>query len=216
MTKEEAIINNQKLVYSVAKYFNNYSNKEDLYQAGYMGIIKAYNNYNSNIDCKFSTYSYKYILGEMRKLVREDKGVKISRQISKLNLQIEKAYILLSQKLMRVPSITELANFLEEDEYLICEAINSTNSIKSIDEIINGEDGYTLQEVIGESKDIDNLILLKQYLQKLPQNEQDLIKNRYIDDLTQSETSKIMHMSQVQVSRQEKKVLQKLRRQIVA
>lgn len=211
MTIEEAITNNQKLVYYISNYFKNYNNKEDLYQAGYMGIVKAYHNYNPNIDCKFSTYAYSYILGEMRKTVREDKGIKISREISKLNLKIEKAYIKLSQKLMRNPSVSEIANFLEMDEFLIIEAINSTNSIKSLDEPVNDDINFSLQEVVGYKNNVDDLILLKESLLKLNEQEQELIKNRYVNDLTQMETSNIMHMSQVQVSRQEKKILQKLK-----
>lgn len=210
MTQEEAIFNNQNLVYSISNYFSNYASREDLYQAGYMGIIKAYKNYDSNINCKFSTYAYTYILGEMRKVVREDKGVKVSREISKLNLKIEKAYILLSQKLMRNPSITEIASYLEIDEYLVSEAINSTYSIKSVDEPV-GDDGIMLHEVIGKCDDIDNLMMLKESLSNLNPSELELISNRYMKDLTQSETSKLMNMSQVQVSRQEKKILTKLR-----
>lgn len=211
MSLEEAIFNNQNLVYSISNYFKNYKNKEDLYQAGYIGIINAYKNYDQNQGCKFSTYAYTYILGEMRKLVREDKGIKISRQISKMNLMIEKAYILLSQKLMRNPSINEIAAYLEIDEYLVSEAINSTNVIRSIDEAVNDEGNFTLGEVVGYSENIDDLMLLRENLLKLSKSEQELIKNRYLNDLTQTETSNIMNMTQVQVSRKEKKILQKLK-----
>lgn len=211
MSLEEAIFNNQNLVYSISNYFKNYKNKEDLYQAGYIGIINAYKNFDQNQGCKFSTYAYTYILGEMRKLIREDKGIKISRQISKINLMIEKAYILLSQKLMRNPSIKEIAAYLEIDEYLVSEAINSTNVIRSIDEPVNDGGNFTLGEVVGYSENIDDLMLLRENLLKLNKNEQELIKNRYLNDLTQTETSNIMKMTQVQVSRKEKKILQKLK-----
>lgn len=211
MSLEEAIFNNENLVYSISNYFKNYKNKEDLYQAGYIGIINAYKNFDQNQGCKFSTYAYTYILGEMRKLVREDKGIKISRQISKMNLMIEKAYILLSQKLMRNPSTKEIASYLEIDEYLVSEAINSTNVIRSIDEPVNDEGNFTLGEVVGYSENIDDLMLLRENLLKLNKNEQELIKNRYLNDLTQTETSNIMNMTQVQVSRKEKKILQKLK-----
>lgn len=216
MNIEQAIYDNQRLVYSISKYFKNYQNKEDLYQAGYLGIINACKNYNPNQGCKFSTYAYPYILGEMRKLVREDKGLKLSRQISKLNLMIEKAYILLSQKLMRNPSVSEIANYLEIDEYSVNEALMSTGAIKSIDEPIGDDANCTLQEVIGYSENIDDLILLKESLLKLSSKDQELIRNRYINDLTQVETSNVMNMTQVQVSRQEKKILQKLKSQMVS
>lgn len=211
------IINNQGLIYEAMKYFKNYSNKDDLYQVGCMGFIKAYKNYNEAKGCKFTTYAFTYILGEMKKLVREDKGIKISNQISKLNLKIDKAYILLSQKYMRMPTFYEVAEFLGVPEYFISEAINSNVSIKSIDEPINDEGrDTTLQDIIGYSDNIDELIYLKNSLSKLTEEEREIINNRYMYDLTQTETSKKMGISQVQVSRKEQKVLQKLKHQMVS
>ena len=81
-TLNEIIINNKNLVYSIANYFRNYKSKEDLYQAGFLGLIEAYKNYKNDKGTKFTTYAYSYIFGEMKKLVREDKGIKISREIS--------------------------------------------------------------------------------------------------------------------------------------
>lgn len=216
MTVEEAIYNNQGLVYSIAKYFKNYKNKDDLYQAGYLGIVNAYNNYDPSFECKFSTYAYTYIYGEMRKLVREDRSVKVNRSISKFNLLIEKAYMLLSQKYMRIPTYKEVADYLGITEYQVCEAIMSNNAVKSIDEPINDDASCTLQDIIGYSDNIDDLIMLKDSLLKLNTKEMELIKNRYMNNLTQTETSNIMNMSQVQVSRKEKKILQKLKSTMVA
>lgn len=211
----EIINDNEKLVYAVAKHFKNYPNKDDLYQVGRIGLINAYYNYKDNMGCKFSTYAYMYIMGEMKKLVREDKGIKISRQIRKLNLQIEKAYILLSQKLMKEPSISDIANYLEIDEYYVSEALNSSNTIKSIDEPINNEGKETnLQDIIGYSDNFDDVLILKEQLSKLNSEELQIIENRYIKDLTQTETSKIMNMTQVQVSRKEQKILQKMKQEI--
>ena len=208
------IMNNQGLIYEAMKYFRNYNNKEDLYQVGCIGFIKAYRNFKDDKGCKFSTYAFTYILGEMKKLVREDKGMKISNQISKLNLKIDKAYILLSQKLMRMPSIMEVANYLEIPEYMVSEAINSNNGIKSIDEAITNDSDMCLQDVIGYSDDTFDKLYLENSISKLNDEEKNIIYNRYMNDLTQSETSKIMGISQVQVSRKEKKVLQKLKYQM--
>lgn len=211
-TLNEIIINNKNLVYSIANYFRNYKSKEDLYQAGFLGLIEAYKNYKNDKGTKFTTYAYSYIFGEMKKLVREDKGIKISREISKLNLKIEKAYILLTQKNMKEPSIKELSNYLDIPEFLISEAINSLNKIKSIDQPINSEGkDITLSDVIGKNQNIDDLILLKDCLKSLNTEEKTIIENRYINDYTQSETSKIVGMSQVQVSRKENKVLSKIK-----
>ena len=210
------IMNNERLIYSIANYFKNYQSKEDLYQAGCLGLITAYKKYDPRMNCKFTTYAYPYILGEMRKLVREDKGLKVSREITKLNLKIEKAYILLSQKLMKEPSIEEIANFLEMPEYYVSEAILSLNKIKSIDEPVNSEGReLTLQDVIGKSENVDDLIMLKELLKSLNNEEKTIIENRYMKDYTQSETSKIVGMSQVQVSRKEQKVLQKLKQKMI-
>ena len=209
------IINNERLIYSIANYFKNYQSKEDLYQAGCLGLITAYKKYDPNMNCKFTTYAYPYILGEMRRLVREDKGLKISREITKLNLKIEKAYVLLTQKLMKEPSIEEISRFLEIPEFYVSEAILSLNKIKSIDEPVNDEGrDFTLQDVIGKSENIDELIMLKELLQGLNSEEKAIIDNRYMKDYTQSETSKLVGMSQVQVSRKEQKVLQKLKQKM--
>lgn len=205
MELETLIVENQKLIYSIMKYFYNYPNKEDLYQAGCIGLIEAYYRYNNEFNTKFTTYAYPYILGEMRKLVREDKGIKISRKISSLYLKIEKVIILLSQRLMREPSISEIASFLEIEEELVVEAINSTNILLDVDEI-----------PISHHNDYVESMLLHDELEKLNCEEMSIIKNRYINDLTQTETANIMGMSQVQVSRKEQKVLQKLKKRLVA
>lgn len=202
---ETLIIQNQKLIYSIMKYFYNYPNKDDLYQVGCIGLIEAYYRYKPNQNTKFTTYAYSYILGEMKKLVREDKGIKISRNISSLYLKIEKASILLSQRLMREPSIDEIASFLEIDNSLVVEAINSTNILLDVDEI-----------PVSHRDDFNDLIYLKDELNSLSSDELSLIQGRYLEDLTQSEVASIMGMSQVQVSRKEQKVLQKLKKRLVA
>ena len=211
------IKSNERLIYSITNYFKGYSSKEDLYQSGCVGLINAYKRYNPNINCKFTTYAYPYILGEMKKLVREDKSLKISREISKLNLKIEKAYILLSQKYMKEPSIKEISDFLDIPEFYVSEALLSLNKIRSIDEPINleGKD-LTLQDVIGEYKCVDDLIMLKEYLKDLTNEERQIIESRYMNDYTQDEISKEIGISQVQVSRKEHKVLQKLKQKMVA
>ena len=213
MNIKSVILENKKLIYKICSYFNKYDNKEDLFQVGCIGLIKAYQNYNENYGAKFTTYAYPYILGEIRKYVREDKGLKISREISKLNLKIEKATILLSQKLMREPSINEIATYLEIDEYLIVEALKSNNNIDSIDKPINNEGkDITLQDLIPiNDLDLDTLIMLKDELNNLTSEELDIINNRYTNDLTQSETAKNLGLTQVQVSRKEQKILTKLR-----
>lgn len=203
---EQLILEYEKLIYAVMRYFKNYSNKEDLFQVGCIGLINAYNNYNVNCNTKFSTYAYSYILGEMKKLVREDKGIKISRNISKLAMQIEKTYIYLTQHLMRTPSLQEIASFLKVDEYLLAEALNSNNILLDVDDIqINTFNEYSNDD-----------LLLRDELNKLNSDELDLITKRYMEDMTQTEVATTLGMSQVQVSRKEHKVLEKLKKQLIA
>lgn len=202
---EQIILDYEKLIYSIMKYFKDYPNKDDLYQVGCIGLINAYNNYNSTYNCKFSTYAYQYILGEMRKIVREDKGIKISRNISRLYQEIEFTSNYLEQRYMRKPTTKEIADVLSIDEYLVIEAINSTNTLLDIDEVYDNNFHSSNDEVF----------MLKEELKKLSSQELDLISKRYMEDLTQKEVATLLGMSQVQVSRKEHKVLEKLKKQLI-
>lgn len=219
-TINDILLENQNLIYSLTHSFSGYSNKDDLFQVGVIGLIKACQKYDANMGVKFTTYAYPFILGEMRKYVREDKGIKISRDIMKLNLKIEKASILLSQKLMREPTITELSQYLEIPEFQLAEAMKSINAIQSLDEPINGKDGkeMSLHETISDINDMDlnSLIQLRDELSRLTPFEKNLIEARYMNDLTQQETAKILGISQVQVSRKEQNVLTKLRSKLMS
>lgn len=213
--KEEFIIDNQNLVYSIIHtYFPNCSNKNDLFQVGMIGLMNAYKLYNSDYNTKFSTYAYSFILGEMRKYVREDKGIKINRELQKLAYKLEKTKLLLFQKLMREPTISEIADILELTEYEVVEVMKIPTILSSLDEPIN-ENGkmVNLYDYVSveEKYDLNDKIALKNELEKLEEEERKLLEARYMQDMTQSETAKILGISQVQVSRNEKKVLIKLR-----
>jgi len=216
---EELILENKNLIYSITRYFEKSCNKEDLFQAGCIGMILAYKNYDENMGVKFTTYAYPYILGEMKKLVRENRSVKVSRNIQMLSLKIEKANILLTQKLMREPSNIEISEYLEIPLELVNEAINSNMYVYSIDEPLNNDGKVvTLQDTIGiiDNESLDDLILLRDELSKLTDFEKKLIEKRYNKDLTQAETAKALGISQVQVSRNEQKVLLKLKNKLSA
>lgn len=210
---------NEKLIYKITHFFTNYESKDDLFQVGCIGLIKAYQNYKEGYNTKFTTYAYPYILGEIKKYVREDKGLKVSRDINKLNLKIEKANILLTQRLMREPTIPELANFLGIDEMFIVEALSSNNMIYSLDEPVEcKDDTICLYDKIGlvESLDKETLITLKQELMSLDKEEYEIINRHYFKDLTQSEIANELGMNQVQVSRREKKILVKLKDKLLS
>jgi len=214
---DNLVVEHKNYIYGLTKYFENYSSKEDLFQAGAIGLINAYKKFDPTLNIKFTTYAFPHIIGEMKKCIRQDKMIKVGRKISKLNLQIEKTYLLLSQKLMREPTMTEISNFLEIPEYLIEEAMKSRNAPQSIDEPIY-TDGkpISLHETIpANNTDINTLIALKQELLSLGEPEKSIMENRYFNDLTQAETAKLLGLSQVQVSRKEGKVLTLLRNNLI-
>lgn len=205
---------NKNLIYKISTLFTSYSNKEDLFQVGCVGLINAYKKYDESFNVKFSTYAYPFILGEISSYVKKDKGIKISRDLGRLNSLIERASILLTQKLMREPSISEIAKYLEIDEYLVVDAMISRYPIKSVDSVINddGKEISLLDTIPDVSRmDMNTLIALKEELSKLSPLERKIINDRYIQNLTQTEVASTLGMSQVQVSRKEQKVLTKLR-----
>lgn len=209
---------NKNLIYKISTLFTGYSNKEDLFQVGCIGLINAYKKYDSSYNTKFSTYAYPFIFGEINSYVKRDKGIKISRDISRLNSSIEKASILLTQRLMREPTVSEIASYLEIDEYLVADALISRYPTLSFDSFINNDNDMTLFDVVPDidSMDMNTLVALKEELNKLSDDERDIINKRYIMNFTQSEVASEMGISQVQVSRKEQKVLSKLRDNLVA
>lgn len=213
----EEIEKYSNLIHSMTHYFEGYKSKEDLYQAGIIGLIEAYNRFDPSLGTKFSTYAYTYILGEMKKLVREDKNIKISRNITRLNIQIEKARGYLVQRLCRPPSIKELAEFLELKEEDVSECMKVIGIMQSLDEPINNEGKeLTLYDMVSDnSMDLNTLIALKEELNKLNSFEKTIIEKRYMEDLSQSEVANLLGLSQVKVSREEQKIKKKIKENMI-
>ena len=206
----EKIINESVgLIWEIAKKFYGID-KADLYQAGVLGIIKAYYNYRNDESTKFSTYAYKYIYGEMY-LVANSKSIKVSKDILKLVKMIEHGRNLLAQKLLHTPSNKELAAFLEIPEEKIEQALMYASSALSIDN--DTEDERCLHDRIAYEEAItqDDKMLLNESMNTLSPLEKDIITSRYYEDLTQSETARKLGITQVMVSRYESKSLAKMR-----
>lgn len=211
---EQLIEENANLIYSIANKFRNCGcDMDDLKQAGRVGFIEAYNHFDESFNVKFTTYAYMSIYGKIREFATQSKGIKVSRELTKLYYKIEKVRLILTQQLMREPLPFELAEMLGIDEEIIVQSLLSKNNLTSIDETVgNEENDLTLHEVIASpSFDIDQKIMLHEALDKLPKEEYELVRKRYFDELTQSELAQINGTSQVQISRQEQKVMKKLR-----
>lgn len=204
---KELIINNQNLIYSIASKFK--GDKEDLFQAGCLGLIDAYQKYDSNYNTKFTTYAYPFIMGEMYKYVLGDKNIKLSPEIVKLNLAIKKAEDYLTQKYKRGPTDIELSSFLEIPVYKLVETRNCYQ-ILSLDDDTNETSLYDFVSFDDVSK--DDLILLKDALNRLEAKEKELIIKRYFYNKTQQEVANELGINQVKVSREEGKVLTKLKK----
>ncbi len=212
------ILKYSKLIYSLTHYFEFYNNKEDLYQAGCVGLIQAYQNFDESYGVKFSTYAYSYILGEMKKLVRLDKGIKVSKSLYQLNSKIDKVRSVLSQKLMRDPTMDEIANFLDVDVSLVNEAVLVSNSLLCLDKPIEmDESSVLLADVIASNEmDFNTRLALKEELSNLSFEEKELVLKRFIESKTQSEVASSIGVSQGKISRMENRIKEKIKTRLVA
>ena len=181
----------------------------DLYQAGVLGLIQAYKNYKSDGKTKFSSYAYKYIFGEMYNYMLSAKALKQNRDLLKLTKLIEKTNVYLTQSLGKVPTTLEIAKYLNIDPNLINMAISSTYSILSLDSELDNDS--SLYNTIKDDKEnkLDYLDL-KWSVDNLEEPYKSIIKLRYFNDYTQQEVAKKLKLTQVMVSRYEKKSLNEL------
>ena len=209
MTSNELIETHMGLIKKIANKFYNCS-REDLIQVGVIGLLKAYQNYKDTKSAKFSTYAYPYIFGEMYQLVNSNKDIKISKDMLKLYKVVEKTRYELAQRFGYVPSNEEVANFLEMDPYLVSEAILCSQALISLDDEASE---LNLHVVIADHHQVntDLKMDLDNSFKVLNSEEKKIIKARYFEDLTQSEVAHKLNMTQVMVSRYEKKCLEKMK-----
>lgn len=221
MKKMDEILEYEKMVYKIARRFQGNFDLEDLKQVGMIGLMNAYKNYKDTFNTKFSTYAYSYILGEILNYIRNSKIIKVNREMQSLYKKILEVKEYMSQKLMREPSTFEIACFLEIEEETVIQTIEANQFVKSLDYAINEEDEnkevnmYDLVSYEEPSYQAEYLDL-QNALANLPDEEKDLIYDRYFNDLTQIEVSKKQNTSQVQVCRHEAKILKKLREELAA
>ena len=212
--KDSIVAENAGLIWSVVKRFlGRGAEPEDLYQLGCLGFIKAVDGFDLQFGTQFSTYAVPKIAGEIRRFLRDDGTVKVSRTIKERATQIKtvRNQLLISKGTEpTVSEIMEHTGFSAED---IAEAETATASIESIQQQ-TGEDGFSLENILSNTESEEVLlerISLRQAIGKLPEREGLVIKLRYFHGLTQDRTAKVLSVSQVQVSRIEKKALTMLR-----
>lgn len=212
---------NLPLVMSISKKFLNRGYEyEDIFQIGSIGLVKAINNFNTDYNVKFSTYAVLMIIGEIKRFLRDDGMIKVSRNVKSLARKISIYKEQLSKTLQRSPTIEELAEYAGVDKEEIIFAIESANSLQYLYDTIHQDDGapvLLIDKLSEEKKCDDNLIeriALKEALRSLDEKARQIIMLRYFKDKTQVQVAKMLGISQVQVSRIEKKVLAQMKKRL--
>lgn len=216
---DRLIRENNGLIWSIVKRFMNRGYEvEDLYQIGCIGFIKSIKRFDTNFEVKLSTYSVPYILGEIKRFIRDDGPIKISRSIKELNVKINelKRQYLFNGKEITIEQICKELKVQKEDVII---AMESTNAVESMDAAANAENKDGKQMTIfdkmstgkNEEEMITNKMAIKQLINELKDRDKEIILLRFFKDKTQMEVAKILGISQVQVSRIERKVLNEMK-----
>lgn len=214
-TLNELVKDNLGLVYNISKrYVNRGYEIDDIVQIGSIGLIKAIKKFDFNYNVMLSTFAVTYIIGEIKRFFRDDGDIKISREIKELSVKIKE-----EQKKNENITINELAKKLNANKDEILLAISSDKKVESLEDKID-DDGLSLLDKLPNSNEENNeeklvrKLALKESIEKLNNEDKELIYLRYFKNQTQSNTAKIIGISQVQVSRKEKRILKILERDL--
>ncbi len=216
---ETLVSENSGLIWSAAKRFAGRGvESDDLYQLGAMGLIKAIKNFDMSFDVKLSTYAVPMICGEIKRFLRDDGIIKISRGIKETSFRLMRAREGFFAQYSRDPTVDELSEYTGIDREDIVIALNSMRDVESIDKKIETDKGREMYviDTIPDNSDKSELIIdrivLKENIDNLEKREREIIKMRYLEDMTQTQVAEKIGVSQVQISRLEKKILKKLRK----
>jgi RNA polymerase sporulation-specific sigma factor len=218
--EEQLIKDNIGLVHSAARrfLFGNYE-YDDLFQAGCIGLLKAARSFDTERGVMFSTYAVPVIAGEIKRYIRDDGPVKVSRHLKEIALRATRAKQNLTSNLGREPTINEIANETGDSAEDIVLAMDAVLTPLSFDEPTKNDDGKesTFGDMVGVDKteQLTEILALKEGIKQLSGTEQQIVALRYIKGKTQAETAKILHLTQVQVSRKEKKIIESLKKSVV-
>lgn len=211
---ELLVTENSGLIWSVARRFlGRGTEADDLYQLGCLGFLKAVEGFDLEYGTQFSTYAVPKIAGEIRRFLRDDGAIKVSRTIKEQAAQIKSMRNHLTSALGREPTILEICRQTGLTPEEVAMAETATAATESIQDQM-GQDGFTLESILTDTESEEKLLermALRQAIDKLPEREAMVVKLRYFHGLTQERVSKVLSVSQVQVSRIEKKALANLR-----
>ena len=209
MTNIETLIKeNEGIIYKIASRYKEYYSIEDLYQAGCIGVIKASKKFNESSESKFSTYAYKYILGEIINFIRNDKNIILSNEMYTVYKKYLKVKELLERKYNREVSFHEVCSYMNISESNMLSIIESVHINKNIEE----EESLIYSN---NNLSLDDIINLNSGIESLNEEERRLINYRYYQGYTQMETASLMGITQVKVSRSEKLILRKMKQNFI-
>ena len=217
MTK--LVTENSNLIWSIVTRFKDRGYEiEDLYQIGCIGFIKSIKRFDTNYEVKLSTYAVPYILGEIKRFIRDDGPVKVSRSIKELSYKIKLIQNEYITKKGRDIQIEELAKLLKVSKEDIVIAMDSNNTVESIDKKVNDSDDLTIMDKlksnVDQEKDIVNKITIKTLIEGLDEKSKKIIMLRYYRGKTQSQVAELLGVTKVQVSRLEKKILSSMKHKL--
>ena len=219
---EALVKENNGLIWSIVKRFKDRGYEaEDLYQLGAMGFIKSIYKFDLNLDYKLSTYAVPYILGEIKRFIRDDGPIKVSRSVREVLIKIKEVQKFYENKEGKELTLKEIADELQVEVEEVVYALTTSKPLESINEEVYDEnDKTTLLDKITlnvdeETKVVDKIVL-KDMLKTLPDNQKEVIILRYFKGQTQAQVAKILGVSQVQISRLEKRILGNLRESLVS
>lgn len=214
---ERMMEENAGLIWSVVRrYYGRGADPEDLYQLGCLGFLKAVRGFDPAFGCQFSTYAVPKIAGEIRRYLRDDGAVKVSRGVKERAAAIRQARDRLSHTLGREPTLSELSaeTGLEAEDIAAAEEANLPVASLQMEA---GEDGFTLESMLGTEgmeEGVVERLALRGAIDALPERERQVIFLRYYKNLTQDKTAKVLGVSQVQISRIERKAMEHLRKEL--
>lgn len=217
LARDKILIENTGLIWSIVRRFLNRGHEgEDLFQIGCIGMLKAIDRFDTEFDVAFSTYAVPMIAGEIRRFIRDDGIVKISRKIKENQMKIMHQKEIYINEKKQEPTIEELEKVCDLTKEEIVMAMDASRNVESIDkEMYSKDSAYTLMDLAEDDTNIEetvlNKIMVQQLMDMLESKERKIINLRYFKNKTQSQVAKEMGMTQVQVSRLEKKILNSMR-----
>lgn len=215
--RDKLVNANIRLVLSVVQRFNNKGNSDDLFQVGMVGLLKAVDNFDSSFNVRFSTYAVPMIIGEIRRFLKDSSGIKVSRSLRDTAYKVLKAKEKIERDRQIVPSATEIAAEIDLPVKEVVCALDAVSEPVYLQDPVfsDGEDSMSLEEQIGDDKCTEDRwidkISISSAIKSLPEKERKVLLLRYYYGKTQTEISKIVSVSQAQVSRLEKNALEKVK-----